>query len=1137
MTINDIRTITPAKMIYKNSNERMNSDDDDDDDGAAAPSLSQLIYSQSSQQQQQPDGGRKIKIEGDSIDDFYGLETKKPELTAKKRAKKAAAAIRKKRMSQHHARRFNIDDCSYVETQSVTDERNRKIAIQRQLEITKFRWKSRKHDFRNEEDVGGVFDALVRKHYKKNPDNNEEEEEDPQKQSYWDQGLTGPSQLAEVPAPSQVRIKKRALPIEQQLHKFPLVKQPRLQEARHHFKQQHPVNCPFSGVHFHQATLAKIAAHHLICGNCDEELEDRLLMSLYKVDHNCRSDAVLTEALEYGLNYQLFLQHNWKDRIKAGEQLGIFKPRKLNRIRSTHRQHAYAEGVILRKRVLGLSSSKIDETEKTLKEKMEILLMDEGDQEENDQQSEERTFRYNKGEVPPTPQLPMEKLNFMFGTEDRYSQAMRIGRIESSASDLTLSTLLSRIAAADLDEVLPVHECIKSFLEMLVKENQLSVRGLQNLRRSGGIPVAAVLEYQSWMQYCRYTANSKVSSQEDADDNVKVEEDADELLEANASTVADQMALVLEDTLKRPGLTSFPRLHLIHALCLVARELPPDAANLFARGDYKTPFDGMRQTLEFLEKACMLKAQPGDVVQSRSILAAHLEHVLHQAAEIVESCCVSESTEIDYMAWLLALRLSSLLLSSGIKIGGAAFPYQSLKSKTVDLDSYFSQDAQSDCLPHEVRQSLPKYEETRLLAAEACRDFLRSTQKTGARKSQMIVTVLEWSQAVALMVGPGKNKSIASPNPGWKRVRVLHSWHALQAPPLTFAQVQALNGRDGINHDNILDTLALKLENDPSNKSHWRRFVQELGPLRGSEQKQCKKCSECKCLRKDFFVDHARKKKHSWWGRQRVSWWEAHLLTLPPRIPKSKPDAPAKAATVFSVGQAVEQKLQNEVLPIGAPIASETDTSTADITYEWLDRIIQAIKKKTNARDKKPAKPSPFESRSVSVDDFLPLSISKCAESAGDASNPCVPNLDDQRLEFICYKIFIRAHLCGADDVSVMNGVWFLARQYGTKAWKRMTPHNKEGAWQCLLWLATKGLRISRILMNYHDSIEPAERKNVFLISDEFSDEARENMILGVQCFGAKHLTEIRDNVPFFASWSRVELRRLHIFMRRKEYF
>ena len=1123
----------------------------DGGDNDEPPLLSQLIYSQSSLHNNGngslPVVAAGIKAEQQqSVDEFYGLERDKTTT--------AVGYVPAERLMRR-ARSRKRGPEQFLESQEQADERQRKKLIHIQLAHTQNKWKQRKVDVRKEVDEGGVFELLVRKHWKRRRTDAVFLSQEPL-ETYWEQGLVAPRPIPGIPTPSHIPIQKQTLPPAPKLnHSFPMGKAEMrtTTEVKHMVQRQHLLNCPVSGVHFHQGAVAKVIARSLISGTCTSEGEQNIFLgTLYKVNPNLRSEAILREAYHHGLNFQIFQRLLWSDRSAAAEQLLTIDTRKN---RSTSRrivinyEDAHRNKVITKLSASNIvvdvqgddmqevgsvdtaeGSDDVNENSEDSDEDSEVGEDKGVEDDERIEAHESEAFRFLSGAVPPKPEYPVDICNVEFGAKDPYCHAVRMCRIKPAAAELILATLLTRIAAADRENLMEAHTTVSLFLEFLLRRNKLCKTIIINKYNKGvDMDVPAVAEYHACIQYCRYAANHRIFIGGETNYDTSEANDV-----RNANKIADEMSLVLEEIQTRPGIKSFPRIHLIYAMCIIARDLPTEAANIFARGDHETPFHAVRLTLEFLEGNKMLTENAKNVTPFRNILAGILEHVFNEAAKIVEMSCMTVSEEIDYHAWLVALRLSSVLLCSGVKIGGPVVRHASHKKKGVNVESYFSQDSQPEHLPHEVRQRLPKFEETRIQAAEELQRFLQSAVKQeGSRTSGMIVTALEWSQPIALIVGPGKSRGMAGPERVWSHIRASHSRHMLKVAPLTPHQLKELKNRDTVNSNAITNKLALNLENDPSDTRNWRRLVRELGPL-GGTSKKCHKCSECKFLRKGFFVDHAGRQERSWWGRERRSWWKLHLLTLPP-TPECEPQV------VFTIGQQVEQKLQLEELPIST--SRETD-ATLKASHAWLNRIVIKLKKQ-QLHAKEPAKqtaasiPS-VDSRKTEVDDLLPHPVPKEYESvSSECISSCIPGLDDNEvLEVLSYKIFLTAQLYGANDPAVAHGVWFLARRhFGSKdkirrdeSWltSRLPPTTPNDDWKCIVWLASQGLFVCQSLLSYYKEVMSPAPEDVAMQGSDYSDEIKEAMRLGVQCFGTKSLFTIRDNVPFFNSWDRKRLRSLY---------
>ena len=572
------------------------------------PLLSQLIYSQSSLYDNKNDSlpavntGKKVKQQ-QSVDEFYGLAT-----TTTKTTTAAAGHVPAKRQMRRTRAKGRRGVEQYLESQSQADERQRIRMIHQQLAITKNRWKERKVDVRKEVDEGGVFERLVRKHWKKMRTDAVKVSEQPV-EAYWEQGLRAPPPIPGIPTPSLMPIQKQNLPPEPKFsHAFPLDKSHKstITEVKHMVQRQHLLNCPVSGVHFHQGAVAKVIARSLISGACATEEEQNIFLgTLYKVNPNLRSEAVLREASFYGWNFQLLRRQRWRDRNAAAEQLLKIDTRKR---RSTQRGVMFKYEKARRDKVIAkLGASHVtsdvqegdmadvassdstegtedsDEDSEDSEKDSDISENEVGEDDALIEAHKSEAFRFRSGAVPPKPDQPKDVHNLQFGAEDPYCHAMRLGRVKPATAELILATLVSRVAAADRDTTLEAHAAVSSFLEFLLRSNKLHNTIIINKYNKGvNLNAPAVAEYHAWMQYCRYVSNHRIVSEWETNEYPP---DANAVRHANS--VADEMSLVLEEIQTRPGIKPFPRIHLIYAICLIARELPPEASNIFARGDHE----------------------------------------------------------------------------------------------------------------------------------------------------------------------------------------------------------------------------------------------------------------------------------------------------------------------------------------------------------------------------------------------------------------------------------------------------------------------------------------------------------------------------------------------------------------------
>lgn len=412
--------------------------------------------------------------------------------------------------------------------------------------------------------------------------------------------------------------------------------------------------------------------------------------------------------------------------------------------------------------------------------------------------------------------------------------------------------------------------------------------------------------------------------------------------------------------------------------------------------------------------------------------------------------------------------------------------------------------------------------------------FLRAVDGIGPRGSQMIVSLLEWSQTLALMAG-GSRKEELGADSRWEKIRCLHARHVLNSFDTDVSQLDDLKTRPCIHRKDILFNLASDLENNPSSIEKWRRFVQELGPLRrGSRGRRSKS------QRQSLKHDHAKREDEKWWGRERASWWRRNLLVLP--VSEGSKSTAVTPKAVFAVGELVEQKMQDEGV---AQISQnpEIDSPATYRGYGWLDKTIKSIRKaletKRSTRDslgdgfdkvkkekKKALKDPGPETRAMSLDEYLPKPLHPSrAFGASAATRPLIESVDavNNEIEICCYKLLILAHISSTQDNVVRAGIWRLA---STLKEEDETTNN---SWNAIMWLASYGLNIPRILMDYHDELSLEHEKNKHT---KHTEEHKAALRLGYACFGKK-IVLIRDNVPLFASWDQQKVKNLYQSMER----
>lgn len=618
-------------------------------------------------------------------------------------------------------------------------------------------------------------------------------------------------------------------------------------------------------------------------------------------------------------------------------------------------------------------------------------------------------FAYVPGTNAPTPNFPMEPPGILFGPVDRHAKFCHNSKLDETTFHLVLSTLLARMAngqetaPSNLEELGSTQALIKQFVEDYVRLHSanISVFFEQVFRMDGA---SMVPFYRALMSYCSLVAsgcllkplatvmkNEETAGTGNTNLNVNSEE--------RVGSMANQIVNVLADHIDRSELLRFPKLRVMYALARVASNLPQSAAELLSTAvdgvHIRTPLDVFRRTLEHMEQQEMIVSE-NDFFDSNSVEVGSLEYTFFKASQILQQCVKVDSLNVDYHLWYIGALGACLLLCSGNKIGGGAYPYPSeRKGENWGFDTRL--------LHHEVRQKLPKFEEMRLGLSTAVRLLLElAKHQEGARIHLAISSFLEWSEVVGLLVGDSIKEEIES-------LQKLHTYHSLrwvlmERPPKT--QEVLKKRSDG----SELSCLALELENKPGNIENWRAFVRELGPLgyknSNTLQQVCPdhdvyKCSLCQWLRDGLVVDHQHWTSSCWWGANRF-WWVDNVLQVRSLIQRRW-----KKFT-----EPVMQELERDMTDLAqCNIRSNhiwNETRIGDLTTTWLPT-------ETKIQDQERT----TEERSHVYDSTLPQPLIPKdgfgeAESEEAEAAIKLPDFDGPRaakLEMVCYKILIFAHL------------------------------------------------------------------------------------------------------------------------------
>lgn len=693
-------------------------------------------------------------------------------------------------------------------------------------------------------------------------------------------------------------------------------------------------------------------------------------------------------------------------------------------------------------------------------------------------------YLYIAGTEPPIPFFPLDEANIVFGKEDPRAQIARACRIERSTYILTTAALLCQLGSArardDVKKSQEIQDLLISYVERLPALNRKDPTKTKWLKIKGVNEIAMLPYYQSFMHYFSFIANSgafyeSILKSEGVGDGDEYSL-GDERSEIIASTpvslniLAQRIYEAFEAHHTHHGLKVFPRVHLVFALASIARQLPPSAAEIISRplNNHTTPFDLVNQTLVHMENNKMLTDDRCHVKGSITLHVGQVEYFFHEATSMLQKCVEISQFEPEYACWHLALLAGSLVLSSGNKVGSGAHTLPSSK-KVENIEDIFSQ-GEKVTPKHEIRKMLPKFHETRRMAASAFRSLVEYSRKRPLSKtSQEICSFLEWKDAVSLLAGPPWTRGRDGDQ--WNQIRRLHAhhffhWTSTSMPSFTISQaISSIVGRGAAPKSSFLATLAATLENDPGNIQNWRRLVNELGHVgvRVSEEQRtkCENCVECKRLRDGLNVDHSCLREKGWWGEERA-WWTDQLLSPVVTITTRE----RRGALVINVCRVIEANIKrvgenNNDRCLVPDLAYNLNSDDMD----WISTSISdEVDSESIAKDQQ----REMAERTKSYDSEFPVPFNTFGKAQeGSELNSLVPNVMSSSTEVCCYKIFLLCHLSGVHCESVLKLTWQLAKAcvFG----KGRLEENE--SWYCLVWLSKRGLCISQILFDFYDQI------------------------------------------------------------------
>ena len=275
-----------------------------------------------------------------------------------------------------------------------------------------------------------------------------------------------------------------------------------------------------------------------------------------------------------------------------------------------------------------------------------------------------------------------------------------------------------------------------------------------------------------------------------------------------------------------------------------------------------------------------------------------------------------------------------------------------------------------------------------------------------------------------------------------------------------------------------LDRLATLLENDPSTKSNWIDFVNEIGPISrkcqsiGTKDTPQEIQGETNLQIGDNNKSYNDKTgeaptisssvHNTQWGADRCDWWFSTLLRL------SLPETPILRRLPFQK-DTVYKELEEIFRDLMVYEVNHLDIETsADISFEWINEALVRASPESYKDD--------FEAslveRNFVIDDFLPKTyhetLKACIKSntAENSTNSVAPmeftGIEAEAYEMICYKLLIMCHLSNSLHPSIEVIILQLLIR-GHQKDQMFVESNPMG---CLIWLYHMGVDVLHIIQN-----------------------------------------------------------------------
>ena len=752
-------------------------------------------------------------------------------------------------------------------------------------------------------------------------------------------------------------------------------------------------------------------------------------------------------------------------------------------------------------------------------------------------------YVHKPGTQPPVPSFPLDESGIVLGGEDQFSHVYHNAKIDDATYSMTMSALLARLGRARLENdkrsIEKIQDQMMTFVDESAQDNVIQLEKFHCMRRKRNEQPSA-LYYRAMMGLCSFVANGSgkhefldrsntmnvrnasplegwANSGSDDDEPMPAKSDGKVDMKVVAQTIHNYCADCPDST----SLTIFPRIHVITALTLIAKNLPASAAEILSRPfdelSHRTPFDIMRKTLEHLEEKNLLVDAHTTNIGEETISVGYLEHVVHQATEIFRQASEIDPTDTLCQAWYVSGLAASLLLCSGNAIDSRVNLSPSSKEREEDYGMLFSASDSLTKNNHEVRQKMSKFSDVRGRIAMAVKKLIQMAHDQNILIGNLIASsTLEWKQLMALLVGP---RPLEDESAVWLDARRLHShfavqWAIMENSNETQYMVESMLYDCEASKDSMLEFLAKDVENSPSDVLAWKRLAKALGPagsnVSSRKRKECKqsKCQDCRRLQKGLNVDHAlladESENANGWKKDRFSWWDKHVLTL-----EDTPSTSATAKEIYCVSKAIEHQFSKEKitkLSFDANQQNHKIDGTNGTFMRCLDEIsvggndlIYNTHLDYAQNDRiETMMPKTFEERIRSGRQAMESSYSVVCEANGG----------DDRVELLCYKIMVTCHLYGISHNFISNGIWHLAQE--------CQGETDTIAWRCLVWLSSNGLHIPQIL---HDLYIQANKREYGQVSP-YPREMKEAVRLGVEIFG-KEFKQIRDYFDVLKECSR----------------